>query len=259
MQDSNIESIIDELEAKGERLDSFKVEVKYQAFIGDYHRKGGGRTLHILIKCNNRVRTWQRFPITGAEPSEEMMSAYMKSAMADDLAEAADKTLMHAYLGTARNDIAANFIEFSEGVPLERGRIEKVLDRGQEVFEARMAEENIQDQETLQRIERLLAEYEGAYQAWKQIGGMRKQVAGQPIEKQVRAVQAIHETIPPEWIKEFLIDRQMTPSNMAYVHIARIYRHSTPEAAEKAIKRARRKKRDILEKRQMSPKPGRKK
>jgi hypothetical protein len=261
MQDNDVTPIVDELAAKGKALNRFNVKVTYQTFIGAYDRKGG-RALHVVIKCNDKVRMWQRFPIAHddlfVEPFERMINAYMESAMIDDLAKAADKTFNDAWLSAARNDIAANAVEFSEGAPLEISRIERVLAKGQEVAEELIAEEAIQDREALEEIERLLAEYESAYQIWKDIGARRRRDAGQPIKNQVRAIQAIHENIPAEWIEKFLREGEMTPADMAHFHFAKIHRHRSAEAAEKAIKRARRKKGDILRKQQMSPKRGQK-
>jgi hypothetical protein len=258
MQDDDTTSKVDDLVAKGKKLEMFSVTVTYQSFISDYGRKGG-KAFYIAIKCNGKVRQYRTFPIYHDGPFDEMISSYVKSALADDLVKAADKTINDAMLGTARygGDVL-DLIEFSEGAPLEKSRIEKVLAKGQEVVEGRITEEAIAAHEKLEEIEQLLAEYENAKRIWKDIGAMREQIAGYPIAKQVRAIQEIHEDIPAELIEEFLRDKKMKPSDMAYVHCARTDRRKSLEAAKQAINRAKREKSDILRKQQMSPKTRRK-
>lgn len=254
MQD-DITSKVDGLAANGTKLHSFNVKVTYQSFIGDYGATGvKARALHIVIKCNSKVRSWTRFPIFHAEPFEEMIHSYIKSVLVDDMAKAADKTISEAQLAIARNDIALDFIEFSEGVRLEKSRIERVLAKGQEVIENRIAEEALQDQEKKEKAARLLAEYESLHCIWTDIRTRRRRDANLPIVKRGRVIQAVHESVPSELIKEFLIDTKTTPSDMALHHLVKLGRFPTFEAARKARARARKEIGDISEKRQMSPK-----
>ncbi len=261
MQDDINPLTFDDLVAKSKKLNSFSVRLSYQTFISDYDRMGReARTLHVVIKCDDDVREWIEYPIIEEPPdpytevfheeSEETISRYVRGVLPKDVTAATVRTVTDAYYISLRDEFTLDALESLERV--EGSRSEKALMSHTETLMEAMDEERRRTKEKQERIEQLLADYESALRVWQDIGKRRKRDAGLPIKQRVKAIKAFHEDVPVNLIEEFLRDELKMPAEMALDHLVKLDWSSTVEGAKKAIARAKRKKRDISEKRQMS-------
>jgi hypothetical protein len=229
-----------ELEANGEKLSSITFNLVYQTFISDYGRFGrDGRTLHIVIYCNDQEACWLEYPIIEVQPDpytpvfyeekEWSITNQIRSLMPKYLADAVYQAVEKAYLIATKQDFEGEWEELKREIEEERV------------------------QERIEKCQESLAEYEELYKVWSGIKRNRSNNSTLAVNDQVKVLQVIHREVPANLISEF-VEHKVAPAEMALRHLVEIGKFPTYDAAKKALTRIRKEIGDITTAHQMSPK-----